>query len=107
MDDVLLLIHGLMKIALVAGVMVLVATAPARASVTGHQLQTSWTQAVECDQDHGLGRSRQMLVADDDRWLEVDDASPWTNLDGTPMVGDLDINGNFYGDCGSAGGSWD
>jgi hypothetical protein len=29
------------------------------------------------------------------------------NLDGTPMAGDLDIGGNFYGDCGSAYDSWD
>ena len=29
-------------------------------------------------------------------------------LDGmTPMAGDLDIGGNFYGDCGSAYDSWD
>jgi len=106
MGDVLVLIHGLMKIALVAVVMVLVATAPSRASATGHERQTSWVQAVMCDQDDEPSRSRRMLDAGDDRWLKAEDASPIMNVDGTPMAGDLDIRGNFYGDCG-ASSMWD
>ena len=47
-----------------------------------------------------------MLHADDDRWLESDD-TPSMNLDGTPMAGDLDLNGNVYGDCGGAFDGWD
>lgn len=43
---------------------------------------------------------------DDDHWLESDD-QPSVNLDGTPMCGDLDLNGNVYGDCGSAFDAWD
>lgn len=107
MDDVLLCIYSLMKIALVAGVMVLVATAPSRASATGQERQTGWVQAAVCDQeDDEPSRSRRMLDVDDDRWLEADDASPSMNLDGTPMCGDLDTNGNFYGDC-STSSMWD
>ncbi len=106
MDDVLLFIHGLMKIALVAGVMVLVATAPSRASATAQEREPGWVQAAMCDQDDEPSRSRRMLDVDDDRWLEGDDASPSMNLDGTPMAGDLDICGNFYGDC-STSSMWD
>jgi hypothetical protein len=45
-------------------------------------------------------------AGDDDRWLESDD-TPSMNLDGTPMAGDLDLNGNVYGDCGGAFDGWD
>ena len=107
MDDVLLLLHGLMKIALVASVMVLVATAPARAGATNHGRQAGATPATEPDQDDEPTRSRKMLLAhDDDHWLESDD-QPSVNLDGTPMCGDVDLHGNVYGDCGSAFDSWD
>lgn len=106
MDDALLFIHGLMKIALVAGVMALVATAPSRASAAGQERQTGWVQAAACDQDDEPSRSRRMLDVADDRWWEADDASPSMNLDGTPMAGDLDIRGNFYGDC-STSSMWD
>lgn len=102
MDDALLFIHGLMKLALVVGIMVLVATAPSRASATDQERRTGWVQAAVCDQDDEPSRSRRMLDVDDDRWLEADDASPSMNLDGTPMAGDLDTNGNFYGDCGTS-----
>lgn len=46
MDDPLLLIHGLMKIALLIGIMVLVATAPSGALAAGHGLQGSLLAGV-------------------------------------------------------------
>ena len=103
MDDVLLLLDGLMKIALVASVMILVATAPSRAGAASHGRQAD----AAPDQDDEPTWSRRMLHAhDDDHWLEFDD-QPSVNLDGTPMCGDLDLNGNVYGDCGSAFDAWD
>lgn len=108
MDDVLLFTHGLMKLALVLSVMVLVATAPSQASTRGHALQTSLVLVAACDDDDDdkPSWSRRMRHEDDDRWLDFDDA-PSINLDGTPMVGDLDLNGHAYGDSGSAFDSWD
>lgn len=47
-----------------------------------------------------------MLYADDGLWLEANDTSPLMNLDGTPMSGDIDINGNFYDDSGGSS-MWD
>ncbi|MCO4095350.1 MAG: hypothetical protein HEQ37_19200 [Acidovorax sp.] len=105
MDDALLFIHGLMKLALVIGIMVLVATAPSHAYATGHGQQAVAAHANEYDQDEEPSWGRRMLH-DDDRWLDADDASPCMNIDGTPMAGDLDIHGNFYGDC-SASSMWD
>jgi len=107
MDDVLLLLDGLMKIALVASVMILVATAPSRAGAASHGRQADAAPATAPDQDDEPTWSRRMLHAhDDDHWLESDD-QPSVNLDGTPMCGDLDLNGNVYGDCGSAFDAWD
>ena len=106
MDDALLFIHGVMKLALVLGVMVLVATAPSQAHEAVHGQQAVAAQATEHDQDDEPSWGRRMLHAHDDRWLEADDASPSMNLDGTPMAGDLDICGNFYGDC-STSTMWD
>ena len=106
MNDILLLLHGLMKVLLVAGVMVLVATTPSRAHASLHGQQAVPAQATEHDQDDAPSWGRRMLHAEDDRWLEADDASPSMNLDGMPMAGDLDICGNFYGDCSSSS-MWD
>lgn len=102
----LLLIHGLVKIALVMGVMVLVATAPSQASTSGHELQAGLVPAATCDQDDKPSWGHRMLHADDDSWLASEDTSPSMNLDGTTMAGDLDICGNFYGDC-STSSMWD
>jgi hypothetical protein len=105
MTDLLLLIDDLTKFALVVGVMVLVATAPSQASATAHGLHTGAAQATMHDEDDEPSWGRRMLHTDDDeRWLHSDDH---VNLDGTPMCGDLDLNGNFYGDIGSAFDSWD
>ena len=106
MNDFLLLLHGLMKVLLVAGVMVLVATSPSRGHASFHGQQAIAAQATEHDLDDEPSWSRRMLHANDDSWLEVDDESPSMNLDGTPMAGDLDICGNFYGDC-STSSMWD
>lgn len=106
MSDLLLLIHGLMKIALVMGLMVLVATAPSQAHATSQGQQTVAPHAIEHEEDDEPSWGRR-VIHDDDRWLEADEGSPCMNLDGTPMAGDLDIDGNFYGDCGSAHHSWD
>jgi hypothetical protein len=106
MNDILLLLHGLMKVLLVAGVMVLVVTAPSRADAPVRGQLAVATQATDNDQNDDASWGRRMLHTDDDRWLEADDASPSMNLDGTPMAGDLDTNGNFYGDC-STSSMWD
>jgi hypothetical protein len=99
MDDTLLLLHGVMKVMLVIGVMVLVATAPSRASASSHQIQTGPAHSGAWHEDDSPTWGRRMLhAADDDRWLEPDD-QPFTNLDGTPMAGDIDLDGNFFGDC--------
>lgn len=106
MSDLLLLIHGLMKIALVMGLMVLVATAPSPAHATNQGQQTGRPLAIEHGEDEEPSWGRR-VIDNDDRWLEADDRSPCMNLDGTPMAGELDIGGNFFGDCGSAYDSWD
>jgi hypothetical protein len=106
MNDILLLLHGLMKVLLVAGVMVLVVTAPSRADAPSRGQEAVATQATDHDQSGEGSWGRRMLHTDDDRWLEADDASPSMNLDGTPMAGDLDTSGNFYGDC-STSSMWD
>jgi hypothetical protein len=106
MGDALLFIHGIMKLTLLLGVMVLVATAPSQASTRGHGLQTGLAPAATCDHDDEPRWGHRMLHAEDDHWLEFDD-TPSMNLDGTPMAGDLDLNGNVYGDCGGAFDGWD
>ncbi len=107
MNDVLLFLDGIMKIALVVAVMILVATAPSRTDATAHGLLAVAAQAADHAQDDEPGWSRRMLHAqDDDDWLESDD-QPSANLDGTPMLGDLDMNGNVFGDCGGALDAWD
>ena len=54
MDDLLLLIDGLMKVALVVGIMVLVATAPSGASAAGHGHEGTWFAPSAHRHDGGL-----------------------------------------------------
>ena len=148
MDDLLLLIYGLTKAALVFGVMVLVATAPSGASATAvsHGQEGSLfagligASTVHCN-DSG---SMSCASEDDDtcggyaaldqtsfagasahhhevnHWrhdsdheshrsslMEADHFEHSTNIDGTPMCGDFDINGNVYGVTESHFDSWD
>jgi hypothetical protein len=107
MDDVLLLLHDLMKLALIAGVIVLVATTPSRAGTEGHGLLTSAAQTTTHDQDDKPSWGRRMLLADDDLWSDSEDTTSSFNVDGTPMAGDIDLNGNLYGCCSSGLDSWD
>jgi hypothetical protein len=107
MDDLLVLVHGLMKLALVVGVMVLVATAPSAATTSGKGSGNSLVQSTSAhvsaqvvdDHDEPYGRTRSRLD-DSGTWMDSDDSSPSMNLDGTPMNGDLDLNGHVFGDCG-------
>lgn len=99
MDEVVLLLHGLMKLVLVAVIMVLVATAPSRASTPNRDLQVGPGSGADEDDTPESGR-RRLSADEDSRWMDGDDHSPVMNLDGTPMSGDLDIAGNFFGDCG-------
>lgn len=124
MVDLLLLIHGLMKVALVVGVMLLVATAPTSAAVadrtvdhppsaqsissslaggmsddTGAVHLPAFDQAwhleagrAEPDQDHWRNESARVSATDDDHFPRHT-----MNVDGTPMFGNIDINGNSWG----------
>ena len=113
MDDLLVLVHGLMKLALVVGVMVLVAAAPAATAAAErrpgpsltHGIAVAATAGAAAYDDDALGRERSRLDDGDD-WMDSDDSSPSMNLDGTPMNGDLDLNGHFYGDCGCDFDTW-
>jgi hypothetical protein len=109
MDDFLLLIHGLMKVALVIGVLVLVATAPSPAIAFGLQEEPSASadsssaariEAAGWEADERRSSSRCIPYVDDDDWMESSSYDHGMNLDGTPMNGDLDLNGNSFGDCG-------
>lgn len=93
MIDALLLIHGLMKIALFIGVMVLVATAPSLADAAGHGPQTAM-QFAELGSDDEPSWPRRMLNDHgNDQWMEPDRFEPMVNIDGTMMLGDFDVNG--------------
>ena len=107
MEDALLFIHGLMKLALVLGVIVLVATAPALADTPGREVASGRAQTSVCDQDDRPSWGRRMLLADDDLWSDAEDTTSSFNVDGTPMAGDIDLNGNLYGCCSSGLDSWD
>lgn len=111
--DLLIFVHGAMKIALVVGLIVLVATAPSPAGAAAQDrhpygaVSSPDSVVVErddSDEDQWPGHRRTR--EDEDDWLGSDDGSPAMNLDGTPMAGELDINGNFFGDCGSSS-LWD
>ena len=107
MSDALLLIHGLMKIALFIGVMVLVATAPSLADAAGHGPQTAM-QFAELGLDDEPSWPRRMLNDHgNDQWMEPDLFEPMVNIDSTMMLGDFDVNGNMYGVTDSHFDSWD
>ena len=98
MDDLLLLFRGLMKLELVVGLMVLVATAPsskpatvARRLSSGHN--DGRGQRSNDEDDFGRRRSGADLETS---WAQSD-FEPYVNVDGTPMCGDVDINGNAFG----------
>lgn len=109
----MVLVHGLMKLALVVGLMVLVATAPTTIAAaerrsglsSPHGVAVAATAGAAVYDDESLGRGRSRLD-DGGNWMDSDDSSPSMNLDGTPMNGDLDLNGNFYGDCGCDFHDW-
>ena len=98
MDELLLFLHGLMKLALVVGLMVLVATAPsakraphARRLSPGHNERRG--QRFDDEDDFGRRRSSADLESS---WAQSD-FEPYVNVDGTPMCSDVDINGNAFG----------
>ena len=87
MGDLLPLIDSLMKLALVVGVMVWIATAPAGAATAvvnalagSPQEVNTWSSAFSDDDDSS------------DHFFEHA-----VNIDGTPMCGDTDIHGNVFG----------
>ena len=91
MDDLLLLIHGLMKIALLTGIMVLVATAPSRAAAAaGHGLPGSLFTGL-------VGASAAVHRNSGSMTDSFADSEPAFNIDGTVMLGAFDMNGNAYG----------
>ena len=140
MDELLFLLHGLMKVALCAGVLVLVATAPSLSAASAHTDQApvdslplqGWTglhitddlalpwatgfhsdnaghasplgmdhdSVLEVDQyefdDCSRGASSR-LFGTDDSGIEWAEDQPLINTDGTPMNGDLDLQGNAFG----------
>ena len=98
MDELLLFLHGLMKLALVVGLMVLVAAAPsakpaphARRLSSGHNERRGQRSGDE--DDFGRRRSSADLESS---WAQSD-FEPYVNVDGTPMCSDVDINGNAFG----------
>ncbi len=96
-----------MKVMLVAGLIMLVATSPSRAFTPSHAVQAGLEAVAGHDQDDEPSWGRRMLhTSIEDHWPASDD-QPSMNLDGTPMAGDLDLNGNFFGDIGSAFDGWD
>jgi hypothetical protein len=116
MDDLLLVFHGLMKLMLVVGVMVLVATAPQSAVASGvhaagmsAQAQAGGTRRLSdhttFDADDPLDGAtdsgwEERRVSKDSIWSTTSDRDPFEqdfNIDGTPMCGAVDINGNAWG----------
>lgn len=106
MGDLLLLVHGLMKLALVIGLIVLVGTAPSVGAATGDQSSgfTSERDIANGDKkmeiDHDAPSQARTRLDGWTNWADSEDSSPAFNLDGTPMNGDFDIHGHAYGDCG-------
>lgn len=110
MDDFLLAIHGLMKLMLVVGVMVLVATAPQSAGASGVHAAGVPAQAQAVG-TRRLSDHTTLDAATDSAWEEcrvskdsicstTSDRDPFEqdfNIDGTPMCGAVDINGNAWG----------
>lgn len=106
MGDLLLLMHGLMKLALVIGLIVLVATAPSVEAATGDQSSGLRSErgvangATQTEMDHDAPSRARTRLDGWTNWVDSEDSSPFFNLDGTPMNGDFDIHGHAYGDCG-------
>ena len=86
MIDLLPVIDSLMKLALVIGAMVWIATAPSGTSATAVQAG-AWS-ANETDE-------WSPAFSDDDS--SDHDFEHTVNIDGTPMLGDTDIYGNAFG----------
>lgn len=88
MGDLFSLIDSLLNIALVVGVMLLVATEPAGAV-------TAVLQALAASSDDVTGWSPAFSNNDDSS--DHDFSEHAVNIDGTPMCGDIDIHGNVFG----------
>ena len=96
MDELLLFFDGLMKLALVAAIMVLVATAPsAKPAPLAQRLRSGHDESRRQSLDDDFGRRQ----SDDDLdacWRDSG-FEPTVNIDGTPMCGDVDVRGNAFG----------
>ena len=100
MSDLFSLINSLLNLALVGGAMWLIATAPAGFAATVFQALAGSADDVT--------RWSPSFTNDDDS----SDYEHTVNIDGTPMCGDVDINGNVFGvtddwltdSCGGCGG---
>jgi hypothetical protein len=114
MSELLLLLDGLMKAALVVCLMVLVATAPSNASARStaqryaeegglRQPDTEATSSEEEPDRWRAGYAYESLASHEE---ERDPFEHTTNIDGTPMCGDVDINGNVYGITESLFDAW-
>lgn len=115
MNDVLLLIHGLMKICLVISVLVLVVTWPGRSSAAGAVIHqggllfaglvgaTTGSMTLPVTDESGAAPPLQepMSATQEDYCDSDSEVKPLFNIDGTPMFGDFDANGNPYGLTGS------
>lgn len=95
MGDLLLLLDGLMKVALAVSAMVWVATLPSPA-----------TPASQRDDDSGPWGTGTGSVTSGSFEEEPDQFEYSTNIDGTPMCGDVDTNGNVFGITESHSDSW-
>lgn len=60
------------------------------------------TLAAETGAAHHAAHDEPMFA--DDQWHTHANTKPAVNVDGTPMVGDVDINGNLYGITSSTSG---
>jgi hypothetical protein len=107
MDDLFLLIHSLMKLGLVVSILVLIATAPSTAAATAYLSRasspdnvTTPSPAFDDDDDDRLdGASHENFDFESTSSMTIETIHPMVNIDGTPMVGDsdIDINGNPFG----------
>lgn len=124
MNDLLLIVHGLMKLGLVIGVLVLVATWPGRSSAAGSVIQqggllfaglvgaataNSYVRTAEaCTATGSVSLLDSEPEADspwpdpvsathEDRDSDADAFKPMFNIDGAMMMGDFDVNGHPWG----------
>lgn len=113
MNDLLFTIHGLMKVGLVISVLVLVSTWPGRASAAAAVIQQCGllfaglaavaTGAMRLPITDEPDTDSQSAEPSD---LDSEVSKPLFNIDGTPMFGDIDANGNPYGLVGSPFDHW-